>query len=42
MPFSPAPKLRVSATSRACRVIIAARLEQPGTRGGSCAPNDGD
>jgi 2-hydroxychromene-2-carboxylate isomerase len=31
MPFSPAPKARVSATSRACRVIVAARLEQPGT-----------
>src|SRR5690348_12029615 len=31
MPFSPAPKARVSATSRACRVIIAARLAQPGS-----------
>jgi 2-hydroxychromene-2-carboxylate isomerase len=31
MPFSPAPKPRVSATSRACRVIVAARLERPGT-----------
>jgi 2-hydroxychromene-2-carboxylate isomerase len=31
MPFSPAPKARLSATSRACRVIVAARLEQPGT-----------
>jgi 2-hydroxychromene-2-carboxylate isomerase len=31
MPFSPAPKARVSATSRACRVIVAARLEQSGT-----------
>jgi 2-hydroxychromene-2-carboxylate isomerase len=31
MPFSPAPKPRVSATSRACRVIVAARLELPGT-----------
>jgi 2-hydroxychromene-2-carboxylate isomerase len=30
MPFSPVPKARVSATSRACRVIVAARLEQPG------------
>ena len=31
MPFSPAPKARISATSRACRVIVAARLEQPGS-----------
>ena len=31
MPFSPAPKARVSATSRACRAIIAARLERPGS-----------
>jgi 2-hydroxychromene-2-carboxylate isomerase len=31
MPFSPALKPRVSATSRACRVIVAARLDQPGT-----------
>jgi 2-hydroxychromene-2-carboxylate isomerase len=31
MPFSPAPKARVSATSRACRVIVAARLAQPGS-----------
>src|SRR5689334_23833063 len=31
MPFSPAPKPRVSATARACRVIIAARLAQPGS-----------
>jgi 2-hydroxychromene-2-carboxylate isomerase len=31
MPFSPAPKARVSATSRACRVIIASRLTQPGS-----------
>jgi 2-hydroxychromene-2-carboxylate isomerase len=30
MPFSPEPKARISATSRACRVIVAARLEQPG------------
>jgi predicted DsbA family dithiol-disulfide isomerase len=31
MPFSPAPKSRLSATSRACRVVIAARLTQPGS-----------
>jgi predicted DsbA family dithiol-disulfide isomerase len=31
MPFSPAPKARLSATSRACRVIVAARLDQPGS-----------
>jgi 2-hydroxychromene-2-carboxylate isomerase len=31
MPFSPAPKARVSATSRACRAIVAARLAQPGS-----------
>ena len=31
MPFSIAPKARVSATSRACRVIIAARLDRPGS-----------
>jgi predicted DsbA family dithiol-disulfide isomerase len=31
MPFSPAPKPRLSATSRACRVVIAARLAQPGS-----------
>ncbi|HZO78327.1 MAG TPA: hypothetical protein VFB39_09805 [Solirubrobacteraceae bacterium] len=31
MPFAPAPKARVSATSRACRVIVAARLNQPGS-----------
>jgi 2-hydroxychromene-2-carboxylate isomerase len=31
MPFSPAPKARVSATSRACRVVVAARLAQPGS-----------
>jgi hypothetical protein len=30
MPFAPAPKARLSATSRACRVIVAARLDQPG------------
>ena len=31
MPFSPAPKARLSATSRACRVVVAARLTQPGS-----------
>ena len=31
MPFAPAPKARVSATSRACRVIVAARLEHDGS-----------
>jgi 2-hydroxychromene-2-carboxylate isomerase len=31
MPFAPAPKARISATSRACRVIVAARLDQPGS-----------
>jgi predicted DsbA family dithiol-disulfide isomerase len=31
MPFSPAPKPRLSATSRACRVVVAARLDQPGS-----------
>src|SRR5438105_3734655 len=31
MPFAPAPKPRVSATARACRAIVAARLDQPGT-----------
>ncbi len=30
MPFSPSPKARLSATSRACRAIVAARLDQPG------------
>jgi 2-hydroxychromene-2-carboxylate isomerase len=30
MPFSPAPKLRLSATSRACRAVVAARIDQPG------------
>ncbi|MEA2358687.1 MAG: hypothetical protein QOI62_1947 [Solirubrobacteraceae bacterium] len=29
MPFATAPKRRVSATSRACRAIVAARLEDP-------------
>lgn len=31
MPFSPQPKERVSATARACRAIVAARLLQPGS-----------
>jgi predicted DsbA family dithiol-disulfide isomerase len=31
MPFSPAPKPRLSATSRACRAVIAARLDHPGS-----------
>lgn len=31
MPFSPAPKPRVSATARACRAVIAARLAAPGS-----------
>ena len=31
MPFSPAPKPRLSATSRACRAVVAARLHNPGS-----------
>lgn len=31
MPFSPAPKARLSATSRACRAVVAARLSDPGS-----------
>jgi predicted DsbA family dithiol-disulfide isomerase len=31
MPFSPAPKARLSATSRACRAVIAARIDHPGS-----------
>jgi hypothetical protein len=31
MPFAPAPKARVSATARACRAIVAARLASPGS-----------
>jgi predicted DsbA family dithiol-disulfide isomerase len=31
MPFAPAPKPRVSATARACRLVVAARLAQPGS-----------
>jgi hypothetical protein len=30
MPFAPAPKPRVSATARACRAVVAARLTSPG------------
>ncbi len=31
MPFSPAPKPRISATARACRAVVAARLTHPGS-----------
>lgn len=31
MPFSPQPKARVSATARACRAVVAARLLAPGS-----------
>jgi predicted DsbA family dithiol-disulfide isomerase len=31
MPFAPAPKARLSATARACRAVVAARLAQPGS-----------
>ena len=31
MPFSPAPKPRLSATARACRAVVAARLLSPGS-----------
>jgi predicted DsbA family dithiol-disulfide isomerase len=31
MPFSPAPKARISATARACRAVAAARLLEPGS-----------
>ena len=31
MPFSPAPKARLSATARACRAVIAARMQEPGS-----------
>ena len=31
MPFSPAPKERMSATARACRAVVAVRLAQPGS-----------
>ena len=32
MPFAAAPKPRISATARACRAVVAARLEQPGSQ----------
>ena len=31
MPFSPQPKPRLSATSRACRAVVAARMQHPGS-----------
>jgi predicted DsbA family dithiol-disulfide isomerase len=31
MPFTAVPKSRLSATSRACRAVIAARIDQPGS-----------
>ena len=31
MPFAPGPKARVSATARACRAIVAARMASPGS-----------
>jgi 2-hydroxychromene-2-carboxylate isomerase len=31
MPFAPAPKARVSATARACRAVVAARILDPGS-----------
>jgi predicted DsbA family dithiol-disulfide isomerase len=31
MPFSPAPKSKISATARGCRAIVAARLASPGS-----------
>jgi predicted DsbA family dithiol-disulfide isomerase len=31
MPFAPAPKPRLSATSRACRAVVAARMADPGS-----------
>jgi 2-hydroxychromene-2-carboxylate isomerase len=31
MPFSPEPKARISATARACRAVVAARLTEPGS-----------
>jgi predicted DsbA family dithiol-disulfide isomerase len=34
MPFSPAPKARLSATARACRAVVAARLANPGSEWG--------
>jgi predicted DsbA family dithiol-disulfide isomerase len=31
MPFAPQPKPRLSATSRACRAVVAARMSEPGS-----------
>ena len=31
MPFAPAPKSRLSATARACRAVVAARIQSPGS-----------
>jgi predicted DsbA family dithiol-disulfide isomerase len=31
MPFAPAPKERLSATARACRAVVAARIQSPGS-----------
>jgi predicted DsbA family dithiol-disulfide isomerase len=31
MPFAPSPKARLSATARACRAVIAARIDDPGS-----------
>jgi 2-hydroxychromene-2-carboxylate isomerase len=31
MPFSPAPKARLSGTARSCRAVIAAAIDQPGS-----------
>jgi 2-hydroxychromene-2-carboxylate isomerase len=31
MPFAPQPKARLSATARACRAVIAARIDHPGS-----------
>jgi predicted DsbA family dithiol-disulfide isomerase len=31
MPFTPAPKARLSATSRACRAVVTARIDNPGS-----------
>jgi predicted DsbA family dithiol-disulfide isomerase len=31
MPFSPDPKARISATARACRAVVAARILEPGS-----------
>jgi predicted DsbA family dithiol-disulfide isomerase len=34
MPFAPEPKARLSATARACRAVVAARLADPGSEWG--------